>query len=211
MAGIEPDGEILAAAGWESGTPTNLTTCFTRHLIDEIRAKNGQAFTACELHANLMTNALKSNLRSTPIHRANLKYPSVLFHKIGTRRAGEVVRASQNAAARVLITVSVAQDRLPDVNEWRTWMTSNMPRGRRPLGRFFSHRSRRLPDRGLELSARRPILPLCLFPPGQRDHWPRPRFCSCTCTCTCATGSPSSATVQCEGRRGSSVGFLEPK
>ncbi len=127
MAGIKADGEVLAAAGWESTTPVNMQQSFSRILIDEIQLQNGRSFTACELHASLMTGALVNNMGSTPIHKANVRHPSVLFHKIGTREAQQLVRATSTPAARVLITVSVASDVLPDHKQWKEWLTNHMP------------------------------------------------------------------------------------
>ena len=133
MATIRPDGEILTAAGWESTTPASLAFSFTQILIDEIKAMAGRAFTASDLHAKLLTNAQQNNIGATPIHRASLHHPSVLIHKIGSREARDLVRASQNTTARVLITVSIAANVLPDVNEWDQWLTSNMPSGIRDV------------------------------------------------------------------------------
>lgn len=131
MTGIRPDGEILTAAGWESGTSTN---SFTHTLIDEIKSQNGRPFTACDLHVNLITNALKNNMGVIPIHKASVNHPSVLFHRIGSREARELVRAPQTSTARVLITVSVTASILPNVNEWNKWLSSNTPSSNMPSG-----------------------------------------------------------------------------
>ena len=133
MAGIRPDGEILTAAGWESVTPASLTFSFTQILINEIKAQNGRAFAACDLHSNLMTNAITNNMRATPIHKTNLNHPSVLFHKIGSREARELIRAPQGSTARVLIAVSITRSTLPNVKEWKEWLSSNMPPGIRDI------------------------------------------------------------------------------
>lgn len=127
MAGIRPDGETLTAFGWESQTPANLASSFTQIMINEIKSLNGQAFTAVDLHAIMLTNALKNNMEVIPIHKPNLDYPSVLFHKIDSREAQALVRAPRTSAAKVLITVSISNDNLPDSEAWSHWLTTNMP------------------------------------------------------------------------------------
>lgn len=133
MAGIRPDGEILTAAKWDSVASANLTFSFTQILIDEIKAQNGRAFTACDLYTNLITNALKNNMGAAPIHEANVNHSSVLFHKIGSREARELVRAPRSSTARVLITVSYIGGILPNVDECNKWQLSNMPPGIRDV------------------------------------------------------------------------------
>jgi hypothetical protein len=127
MAGIKPDGEVLTAAGWESTTSANMQQSFSRILIDEIQLLNGRSFTACDLYASMMTRALINNIESTPIHKANVDHPSVLFHRIGTREAQQLVRATPTPAAKVLITVSVASDVLSNHDQWKEWLTKHMP------------------------------------------------------------------------------------
>lgn len=127
MAGIHPDAEILTATGWESTTPASTTSSFTRVLIDEIKARNGRAFTACDLHSMMLTRAFVNNIAATPIHKADMSSPSVLFHKIGTREARELARASLTDTAKVLITVSIEKYHVPHIDDWTKWLTPNMP------------------------------------------------------------------------------------
>ena len=133
MAEIRPDGEILTAAGWKPSTSANSAFRFTQILIDEIKALNGRAITACDLHANLLTNALKNNMDATPIHKANMNNSSVLIHKIGTREARDLIQAPLNNLARVLITVSIAANKIPNVNDWDKWLSAIMPTGIRDV------------------------------------------------------------------------------
>ena len=127
MAGIRPDGEVLTATGWESTTSTSTATSFTRVLIDEIKTLNGRAFTACDLHSMMLTRAFKNNISATPIHKADIKCPSVLFHKIGTREAQELTRASLDDTAKVLIMVFIEKYQLLDIHQWIKWLTANLP------------------------------------------------------------------------------------
>lgn len=127
MAGIHPHGEILTASGWESTTPAAAASSFTRVLIDEIRSLNGRSFTASDLHSMIMTWAFSNNISATPIHKANVKCPSVLIHKVGTQEARKLARASLNNTAKVLITVSIEKCSVPDVDEWGEWLTAHMP------------------------------------------------------------------------------------
>lgn len=126
MAGIRPDGEMLTAFGWESQTSASLTSSITQIMIDEIKSLNGRALTAVNLHAIMLTNALKNNMIATPMHRHNLDYPSVLFHKIGSCEAQELVRAPRTSAVKVLITVSISNDVLTSSDAWSNWLTANM-------------------------------------------------------------------------------------
>lgn len=127
MAAIRPEGEILTASGWESVTSANLASSFTRFVIDELTALNGRAIAVCDLHAKLMDNALRTNMSATPIHKSNFNYPSVVIHKIGSREAQDLNRVPRTTAAKVLITVSISFNDLPNINEWKNWLTSNMP------------------------------------------------------------------------------------
>lgn len=127
MAGIHPDGEILTATGWESTTPASTATSFTRVMIDEIKSLNGRAFTASDLHSMMLTRAFLNQIPATPIHKADMSCPSVLFHKIGTREARELARASLTNSAKVLITVSIEKYHLANIDEWTKWFTANLP------------------------------------------------------------------------------------
>lgn len=127
MAGIHPDGEILTATGWEATTSAITVFRFTRVLIDEINSLNGRAFTACDMHSMMLTRAFTNNLSATPIHKADMSCHSVLVHKIDTREAGDLARASLTNTAKVLITVSIDKYHLPNIDDWTKWLTANMP------------------------------------------------------------------------------------
>lgn len=123
MASIQAHGEILAASGWETWTT------FTKFLNDEFTDANGRAFTASQLHASMMGNAIVKNIGATPIHRANPDgKPSVLFHKILGREAGNLQLMPQETAGKVVIKVSVVdRGNIPTARQWENWLSTNMP------------------------------------------------------------------------------------
>jgi hypothetical protein len=124
MASVKPEGEILTAAGWETTASSSLPYSFTQIMIDEIRSMNGKAFTICDLHNLMMQNP---NMQATPNYKNKPKHPSVLIHKIGSREAQQLVRADRTSRGKVLITVSVSNDVVPDVHTWHKWLSSFMP------------------------------------------------------------------------------------
>lgn len=129
MAGIRPDGEILTAGGRESVISAGSESGLTSMLIEEIVGQNGRPFTACDLHANLLTKALRQNINLAPIHKApaDFTHPSVLFHKIQSHEVQEPARPLRSSTARVLMTVSIRASTLPLVDDWKKWLSRNIP------------------------------------------------------------------------------------
>lgn len=121
-------GEILAATGWETITPTSPYQSFTKFLIEEFVKANGRAFTASQLHSRLMGTAFLRNTKATPVHVARPDgKPSVVFHRIPTKKdTREVQLRPQELNGKVVIRVGVRDD-VPNADEWANWLSANMP------------------------------------------------------------------------------------
>jgi hypothetical protein len=129
MADIKAHGEILTASGWETTTPASLHQSFTKFLIDEFTQANGRVFTASQLHARLMGNAIIRNMQATPIHIAHPdEKESIQFHKILEREARNLQLMPQEVGGKVLIKVSVVgRGGIPNARQWEEWLSTNMP------------------------------------------------------------------------------------
>lgn len=129
MANIDPDGEILTAAGRESVIPAGSGSGLTKMLIEEIYKQGGRDFTACDLHANLLTKALKENANIAPIHKtpAHFTHTSVLFHMIRNQDGRKRTPPLWIGEARALMRVSIDVNTLPTVEDSNRWQVRDTP------------------------------------------------------------------------------------
>ncbi|KAL9605893.1 MAG: hypothetical protein Q9179_000914 [Wetmoreana sp. 5 TL-2023] len=147
--------ELLAACGRENPTSGVGIRSFTSALIEELQAFGETRFTVAMLHSRLVT--IRWRLSFTPIYAllsehgghsielASLPLPientqSPAAANLQTNNGSSEVtsssmqlspsqQSSSSAVAdtRVLLAVSIANDAVPDISEWKKWLTSQAP------------------------------------------------------------------------------------
>lgn len=129
--------EVLAAAGWLDEAAANLDTSFTRALIEELKLLNGHPTTVAQLYSSIHRKGAEYNLLCNPVQIPQIGKSSIVLKKMTgpTQRKPEShearmrkIDALEQSESRVLISVHLQDDiRLPDVEEWKRWLTINVP------------------------------------------------------------------------------------
>ncbi|KAL8990794.1 MAG: hypothetical protein Q9169_008037 [Polycauliona sp. 2 TL-2023] len=131
--------ELLAACGRENPTLGIGARSFTTSLIEELQAFGNRPFTAAMLHSRLIT--MRWRLAFTPVYALLSEHgghsielaPQPLPADLGDLEASDDMmdisspEASIETDTRVMLAVSIADDAICDIVEWKKWLTSSAP------------------------------------------------------------------------------------
>jgi hypothetical protein len=136
-AAIYDGPEVLAAVSWGDVAAANLQTCFTRMLIDELKALDGAPCPVARIYSSIHRNAIANNLERGPVHIPKKGKESIVLAKMygPKQRKPESfierkcrIDAFDSSEYRVLITVNLQDNiHMLDIIEWERWLTTNIP------------------------------------------------------------------------------------
>ncbi|KAL8991635.1 MAG: hypothetical protein Q9169_007796 [Polycauliona sp. 2 TL-2023] len=131
--------ELLAACGRENPTLGTGVRSFTTSLIEELQAFGNRPFTAAMLHSRLIT--MRWRLAFTPIyallsehggHSIELAPQPPPVESADLDMSDDLMDISSPesciaADTRVLLAITITDDAVCDVAEWKKWLTSRAP------------------------------------------------------------------------------------
>jgi hypothetical protein len=137
---VENPREMLVASAIEmtSDARSQGLQSFTQAFCATIRADSGPA-TVAQIHARLMSQWMDSSkenrLQTTRVHKAAASFdtPSITLTPLSpnSQLATLSKAQGQSGSAKVLIAVTLDNNILPNLAEWRNWLRRQIPGARR--------------------------------------------------------------------------------
>ena len=138
VAGIYYDGpEVLAACGWDTIAGSSLAKSFTQTLTTKLREFGGMPRTVAQVFTEIFREADENEIPAMPVHIPHLKKPSTTISQLPLPQGPKPEPFSKRFKTfvdspipqhRVLIGVNL-KDRLPDLQEWTKYLTTNIHLG----------------------------------------------------------------------------------
>jgi hypothetical protein len=126
---VTADAEVLAATSTVDIAAADVTTCFTKALITELRRASSEITSVATLHAEMMRNRQALKLQYSPIITERRGRPSIILQKLG---GGGHRRHLQPKIApdgpRILLTAHLEEPiSKNDCEAIKKWLLSQVP------------------------------------------------------------------------------------
>ena len=124
--------EVLAASTWHTTAGAALSTSFTQNLISELKQLNGNSASVASIYARIHCSTKPyADIVACPLHIPKIGRDSIVLSRLrpSTIRNQTIIRPLQPNDERVVVTVHLSDHNgaPPDLGQWTTWLTSNLP------------------------------------------------------------------------------------
>ena len=124
--------EVLAASTWHTTAGSEHTTCFTQNLINELKALSGNPASVASIYAQIHRSTKPAkDTAACPFHVAKVGRGSIVLTKLQPVPMLTQLRMGplKEKDERVVVTVHLSDHHgfSPDVEQWKSWLTSNIP------------------------------------------------------------------------------------
>lgn len=124
--------EVLAASTWHTTAGAALSTSFTQNLINELKQLNGNSASVASIYARIHRSTKPyTDIAACPLHIPKIGRDSIVLSRLrpSTIRNQTIIGPLQPNDERVVVTVHLSDHNgaPPDLGQWTTWLTSNLP------------------------------------------------------------------------------------